>query len=149
MPIHFGLRSNSSIGRHLRACCHRSLQACCLQQEVHHLLPRNPDLVSRIACFCQQFFLTHIAVSASSCPANSPSTLFLRVPRLSPSTPRARNKLAVSLSVFLCFFSLGHRICSSFGCHDETGQGLFIPWCLLMQCVYGWSAFFWGQCLHG
>lgn len=52
---------------------------------------------------------------ASSSQVNSPSTLCLKAPRLSPSTPRARNRRA-------CFaflvFSLGHRICLAFGCHD-------------------------------
>merc|ERR1711977_123524 len=30
--------------RHLRACCHRGLQACRLQQEVHHFIPRDPNI---------------------------------------------------------------------------------------------------------
>merc|ERR1711977_749159 len=29
---------------HLRACCHRGLQACRLQQEVHHFIPRDPNI---------------------------------------------------------------------------------------------------------
>lgn len=34
----------SDLSRYLRARCHRGFQACRLQQEVHHLFPRDPDL---------------------------------------------------------------------------------------------------------
>lgn len=37
--------------RHLRARCRRGLQACCLQQEVHHLITRDPDLVRHLRPF--------------------------------------------------------------------------------------------------
>lgn len=103
--------------RHLRARRHRGLQACCLQQEVHHLLPGDPDLVSS-PCHNQfinswwRALLTFLAtVSVSSCLVSWPSTPCLRARRPSPSTLPPRNKRCRQGLVFL--FLYGHRM--SFG----------------------------------
>lgn len=52
--------------------------------------------------------------SASSCPVNLRSTLFLRVPRLSPSTLRRRNK-CLYVSALFVFWAWGFLLW-----HDET-----------------------------
>lgn len=31
--------------RHLRACCNRGIQACCIQQEVYYFIARDTDIV--------------------------------------------------------------------------------------------------------
>lgn len=49
--------------RHFRARRHRGLQACCLQQEVHHLITRDPDLVRHLHVSIQSQSADRLAVS--------------------------------------------------------------------------------------
>lgn len=44
--LHTCTQNTDAFSRHLRACCHRGIQARCIQQEVHDLIPRDPNLVS-------------------------------------------------------------------------------------------------------
>lgn len=100
--------------RHLRACRYRGLQACRLQQEVHHLLPRDPDLVSPPCCHAplpERVTNSSATVSVLSCLVSWPSTPCLRARRPSPSTLPPRNKRCRQGLVFL--FLYGHRM--SFG----------------------------------
>lgn len=47
LRIHFSFLTHfnhTDLNRYLRARCHRGFQAGCLQQEVHNLFPRDPDI---------------------------------------------------------------------------------------------------------
>lgn len=84
--------------------------------------------------------------SVSSCRVSWPSTLFRRVPRLSPSTPHRPNKPAFSVSFLSIARSscLGHGSAFRNGCHDGWQAGSPSLDCLLMR--YGLACFFlWGH----
>jgi len=96
--------------RHLRARRNRGIKACCIQQEVHHLFARDPDLVSRVASFSRLVIPNFlITVCDSSSLVNLPSTLSLRVPRLSPSTLPPPNRQRYPFA-FWFYFVLGWHI---------------------------------------
>lgn len=100
---------SNTLRRYLRARCHRGLQVSCIQQEIHHLIARDPDLVSFRASFHAAFVNPFI-----QCPTHPP-----RRTRQARSLRRYQGCYQVLFLYEIgCFFLrvfTGCQICDGFG----------------------------------
>ena len=117
--------------RYLRARCHWGLQACCLQQEVHHLVSWDPDLVCQIRLLHNFQDSNIFAVSAWSSLVNLRSTLSLRAPRPSPSTLRLLNRQLTGVLAWFLFATTRCRV------EHTEGRRCYG----VISCVYGRDGF--------